>query len=88
MRPSLRNLLLWGAAATLTTSSLWGQTPTPRQKVDLAVTYLAQRSNLTPGHSEDSLAKALWFFKHCAKPSEGFAEHCGDWVALSAANES
>ena len=49
MRMSFRNLLLWGAAATVTTNSLWGQTPAPRQEVDLAVTYLAQRSNLTPG---------------------------------------
>ena len=49
MRISLRNLLLWGAATTLTASSLWGQTPAPGQEIDLAVTYLAQRSNLTPG---------------------------------------
>jgi hypothetical protein len=49
MRITLRNLLLWGAAITLTTSSLWGQAPAPEREVDLAVTYLAQRSNLTPG---------------------------------------
>ena len=49
MRISHRNLLLWGAAATVTTSSLWGQVPDPKQEVDLAVTYLTQRSNLTPG---------------------------------------
>jgi hypothetical protein len=49
MRTLLRNLLLWGAATTLTTSSLLGQAPAPRHEVDLAVTYLAQRSNFTPG---------------------------------------
>ncbi len=49
MRMSLRNLLLWGAAAAITTTSLWGQTSGSKQEVDLAVTYLAQRSNLTPG---------------------------------------
>ena len=41
---------------------------------------------MTTWHSKDSLAKALWFFEHCAEPSEGFAEHCRDWVALSVAN--
>ena len=51
MRTSLRNLLLWGAAANFTTPSLWGQISAPRQEVDLAVTYLAQRSNLTPSQS-------------------------------------
>ncbi len=49
MRLFLRNLLLWGAAATVITSSFWGQVPAPRQEVDFAVTFLAQRSNLTPG---------------------------------------
>ena len=49
MRLRFRNLLLLGAATTLSTSPLCGQTPAPRQEVDLAVTYLAQRSNLTPG---------------------------------------
>ena len=49
MHMSLRSLLLWGAAATHTTSSFWAQTPAPRQEVDLAVMYLAQHSNLTPG---------------------------------------
>lgn len=49
MRLRFRNLLLLGAATTLSTSPLCGQAPAPRQEVDLAVTYLAQRSNLTPG---------------------------------------
>ncbi len=49
MRMSLRTLLLWGAAAASTTSLVWGQTPAPKQEVDLAITYLAPRSNLTTG---------------------------------------
>ena len=49
MHSILRTLLLWGVAATLTTSLIQGQTAASGQEVDLAVTYLAQRSNLTPG---------------------------------------
>ena len=48
MRAFPRNLLL-SAAATLATTSLWGQKPAPRREVDLAVTYSAERSNITPG---------------------------------------
>ena len=38
---------------------------------------------MTTWHSKESLSKALWFFEHCAEPTEGFAADCGDWVALS-----
>ncbi len=47
MRATVRNLLLLGAI-TLTTS-LWGQATAPRHEVDFAVTYSAERSNITPG---------------------------------------
>lgn len=46
---NVRTLLLAGAALALSTTSLLGQAPAPQREVDLAVTYLAQRSNLTPG---------------------------------------
>lgn len=50
MRLTVRNLLLLGVAAFTThATSLWGQTPAPRREVDVAVTYLAERSNITPG---------------------------------------
>lgn len=49
MRMSFRNLLLWAAATTFITTSCWGQRPAPKREVDIAFTYLAQRSNLTPG---------------------------------------
>jgi opacity protein-like surface antigen len=49
MRSSLRYLLLLGAA-TLTTNSLRGQAPAPHRELDLAVTSVSQRSNITPGN--------------------------------------
>lgn len=50
MRASLsRNLLLWAAAVFVTTIPSLGQSTAPRPEVDVAVTYLAQRSNVTPG---------------------------------------
>lgn len=51
MHSIFRTLLLWGVAATLTTSLTQGQTTASGQEVDLAVTYLAQRNNLTQGGS-------------------------------------
>ncbi len=51
MRSALRNLLLLGAVTLSgSTPSLLGQAPASRQEVDLAVTYLSQRSNITPGN--------------------------------------
>lgn len=44
-----RKLLLPGVAFACSTLSAWGQTAAPRPEVDLAFTYTAQRSNLTPG---------------------------------------
>ena len=49
MRMTVRNLLLWSAATTLIANTCWGQKPAPRQEVDLAFTYLAERSNSTVG---------------------------------------
>ncbi len=49
MRLALRNLLLLGAT-TLANHLLWGQTPAPKHELDLAVTYLSERSNITPGN--------------------------------------
>jgi hypothetical protein len=51
MRCRLRTLLLLAVTATTYLSSSWGQPPSPRQEIDLAVTYVAQGSNLTPGQS-------------------------------------
>jgi hypothetical protein len=52
MRNSLRNLILWGVAVVLVaTPALIGQTTSPSHKeVDIALTYAAQRSNLTTGN--------------------------------------
>jgi hypothetical protein len=49
MHSIFRTLLLCAVAATPATSLILGQTVACGQEVDLAVTYLAQRSNLTPG---------------------------------------
>lgn len=49
MRLVVRNLLLLGAALSLTATSIWGQATSSNREVDVAATYLAQRSNLTPG---------------------------------------
>lgn len=49
MRSAPRTLLFLGAALSFTPTPIWGQTSAPGREVDIAVTYLAQRSNLTPG---------------------------------------
>ncbi len=50
MRSAFRNLLLLGATTlAASTTLLWGQAPNSRPEVDVAVTYAAQRSNITPG---------------------------------------
>lgn len=49
MHTTLRTSLLLGAAYILTTASALAQSPRSRHEVDLAVSYLSVRSNLTPG---------------------------------------
>lgn len=69
MRSFVRTLFFLGASITLTTSTGKGQIKAPVQEVDLAVTYTAQQSNITPGQS-------FWFqggtFELSAEAYHGF----------------
>ena len=41
---------------------------------------------MTTWHANEPLEEALWFFKYCAVPTEGFLNDSEHWVAFSVGN--